>query len=184
MIKQYQISQNDCFSACLASILHIPLESVPYFHRISGNRTGNKKLTTERFYTEIDKWLSSFDLKLQYHSFNRLKNIPSYKYFIGCDKNHAFVCKDNKVVLDPNPTEHICDCYSTRWNLRACVCRTHYGSQVFGGRFITGILYGFDLIKRTSIRPKRKVSRCNFGNIKSFPHSNYNEKTRRILLYS
>lgn len=191
MIKQHQISQNDCFSACLASILHVPVESVPYFYIMAGQ--DDIKLRCERFFIGIDKWLTSFNLKLQLHPFNKLKNIPSHKYFIGCDRNHAFVCKNQKVIFDPYPTKHICVCYS-KYNLCECKCKTHYGSKAFVRKtygtkvtetvFVTGILYGFDLIKRDTIRPKRKAWPCNFGKIQSLPFDYYNESTKQIVLYN
>lgn len=182
MIKQHQVAKNDCFSACLASILHVPVESVPYFYIMTGR--DDIKLRFERFFIEIDKWLANFNLKLQLYPFNKLKNIPSHKYFIGCSKNHAFICRDKKVIFDPYPTEHVCVCYS-EYNLHQCKCKTHYGSKAFvKTSYITGILYGFDLIKRDTIRPKRKISSCNFGNIKFFPFDCYNELTKQIVLYS
>lgn len=85
--------RGDCFSACIASILELPLDSVPTIH-------GDDNW---------DRWLAWFRganatlICLTHHGpvpGYAIRSIPSYRYEA---RQHAVVTFDGVVVWDPSP---------------------------------------------------------------------------------
>lgn len=106
MLKQHQISKNDCIPACLANILHVPVESVPNF--IIEHRPGSSDRYS--FWEAVKNWLSfTFDLGIIGYSGKNIKRAFNDKYYIGVVKRkigdryiyHAVVCLNNDIVFDP-----------------------------------------------------------------------------------
>jgi hypothetical protein len=90
----------DCFAACLASVLEIPLERVPVFH--SGEWWGR-----------YQDWAEPLNLRLVWILVARrnahvLADHKGYQ-IVGCDSFHgdwlhAVVYRDGRLCFDPNPT--------------------------------------------------------------------------------
>lgn len=111
MIPVYQTEfghQGNCFSACLASIFELPLETIPNFHTLASD---NKE-----WHAAVRKWLSQYGFS--YLSLN-LKDaddeelqalLPGWHIVCGVsarhpdgDVHHATVWRDGKFVHDPHP---------------------------------------------------------------------------------
>ncbi len=94
---KYTEKDGNCFAACLASILEVPLSEIP-----------NPKEKTI-WLDKINKWLIlKFRLMLVLVDF-RVGNQAPVGYTIGSGKSprmdclHAVVCKDGAIVHDPHP---------------------------------------------------------------------------------
>lgn len=88
----------NCFSACVASLLELPLDEVPYF-------------------MEPEDWMGFFTDWLRPHGFSPIcfkalvgdeadRCLPGY-YILGGKSsrgNHAVVAKGSKIVHDPHPS--------------------------------------------------------------------------------
>jgi len=95
-VKQVKLKSDDdgdCFCACIASILELPLSEVPHF-------------TDRLWFRRYNNWLRKFGLKLL-----RVKNIDlrnsGYTIEVGDSPRyvyHAVVCKNGKRVHDPHPS--------------------------------------------------------------------------------
>lgn len=124
---QKQISKNDCFSACLASILNVPVSNVPNFYNIVGSQH-------DLLLVHVNKYLERFNLKCFFILFSNevefnypdsvttprpsyyiikpdYKNIIDNKYYIGIyqvkfreiiPQTHAVICKNRSIVFDPS----------------------------------------------------------------------------------
>ncbi len=87
----------DCFAACMASLLELPLEAVPNF-------------TSPDWYQHWQEWLEPFNLTLLTFTIpdGGCAWLPS-GYALLCAESprgpwdHSVVCLDGKVVWDPNP---------------------------------------------------------------------------------
>lgn len=101
MIPVEQVRQDDCFSACVASILELPLEEVAYF-------------PTQDL--EVDAWMTAWVLWLDERGYDLYGGIvhpfwkrPEGYWILSAEsprldgKNHAVVCKDGEIVWDPHP---------------------------------------------------------------------------------
>lgn len=74
----------DCFAACLASILDLPLEAVPNFRRIQ------TESNTSDMILDADQWLRANHGK-------RFISIEMYRWSEGPDKGH---CETRQVLLN------------------------------------------------------------------------------------
>ena len=96
-------SRGNCFSACLASLLEIPIESVPLFLSEIGDRT--------RFdwANRLDQWLANFGLyALHFASTSGAPNVmpASLHIMTGISprgRPHAVIGKAGRIVHDPHP---------------------------------------------------------------------------------
>lgn len=96
--------QGNCFQACVASILEIPLEEA----------FDCRSYTNENWFDAFNKWLSSYNLAAI------LGNVPPVEHFrmsalkgyhlaqvksttLPEGQDHMVVMKDGKFVHDPNP---------------------------------------------------------------------------------
>jgi hypothetical protein len=94
--------RGNCFSACLASLLEVPLETVPFFLSEPGD--------THRFHwaSRLDAWLSQFGLYALHFAAD-----PARAVFPGClhiitgisprGRPHACIGKGPRVIWDPHP---------------------------------------------------------------------------------
>lgn len=95
--------RGNCFSACLASLLEIPIESVPFFLSEIGDRT--------RFdwAARLDGWLGNFGLYALH--FSTIPSSPSVMPAVlhimtGISprgRPHAVIGKGHHIVWDPHP---------------------------------------------------------------------------------
>lgn len=93
--------RGDCFSACLASILELPLSEVPRFCEIDGSDWGD----------DIDDWLSRFDLfyvEIRISEYFKASTLPRCGYYILCgdsprERPHSVVGFKDTVYWDPHP---------------------------------------------------------------------------------
>lgn len=114
--KVYQVKGNDCFSACVASILEVPVEEVPILHEVGqeGMLTylNKKGYTLIHFYQEA--WASS--------EWEEILNFVKSGYCIGAintdnGKYHAVVFHNGEIWHDPDrnsktPYPYELDCIS------------------------------------------------------------------------
>ena len=91
--------QGNCLCACIASLLEIDLQEVPY-----------PVINDQQ--EELNKWLiDNYDMFMISLSLNPDGYLPSAfknNYVIGCGKSfnnimHAVICRDGKIVHDPFP---------------------------------------------------------------------------------
>lgn len=100
MIGIYQDLPNNCFAACLASILELPLNQVPNFVVEHG----------ESWLLELLTWLRPMNLAVAYLEFNPSLPLPGGYAILTVqggptpEENHALVAFDGKVVW--NPAKH------------------------------------------------------------------------------
>jgi hypothetical protein len=95
--------RGNCFSACLASLLEIPIESVPLFLSEVGDRT--------RFdwASRLDEWLENFGLyALHFSAIPGSPNVmPAVLHIMtGISprgRPHAVIGKGHQIVHDPHP---------------------------------------------------------------------------------
>lgn len=95
--------RGNCFSACLASLLEIPIESVPFFLSEVGDRT--------RFdwASRLDDWLGNFGLyALHFSTIPRSPSVmPAVLHIMtGISprgRPHAVIGKGHHIVWDPHP---------------------------------------------------------------------------------
>ena len=109
--KYNRYPDGDCFSACVASILEVPLKEVP-----------RMKLGLSMPLAPIYKWLQRQDLYVAYLPYpNRFKNyyISVYKNRSG-DGTHAVVSYRGNVVHDPAPVK---DKYTKKPLWCCCILR-------------------------------------------------------------
>jgi len=96
--------EGNCFPACLASLLEIPLEDVPHFH---------KKYDDDDAHIHIVKWLLShgriyvaFDAEMFDKHCGPIMDTGSY-YIAGGDGgrgfNHCAIYQRRKLIHDPHP---------------------------------------------------------------------------------
>lgn len=103
MIPVEQIRPDDCFSACVASILELPIDAVGYFPH-----AGSPAEWTNNWVHWLDE--RGFDLYGGIIKADRSYPDPLPRgYWIlsaaspRTDVNHAVVCLDDKIVWDPHP---------------------------------------------------------------------------------
>ena len=102
-------AKGNCFAACVASILELPIEDVPNLGNDSDNFNWSDWM---RLWNE---WLESRNLCLSVIHYYEWEGVSSTKpkgYSILSAKsprlkeqelNHAVVCFDGKIVFDPHP---------------------------------------------------------------------------------
>lgn len=96
--------EGNCFSACLASLLEIKIEDVPYLNEDNWIVNTNKFLMENynSYYMEFDVLPSNCPFKLKgYHIINGLS--PRSEGFPRL--YHAVIGKDGKMVFDPHPSK-------------------------------------------------------------------------------
>lgn len=94
MRKIYQKNEDDCFSACIASLTSIPYEEIPKFH-------------SDSWMTDATKWLRKrgyqfIHCRCDFLDKRRLYILcvdPFYDY--GYSFSHAVISKGLKVIHDP-----------------------------------------------------------------------------------
>lgn len=101
--------EGNCQDACLASILEVPLESLPNYHGADWNEV-------------YDAWLAKRGLRLTRVPIDEDEPAPQ-GYHIGTvksprgDWNHAVVVLDGKVIWDPYPGAEPGDPEILYWDL-------------------------------------------------------------------
>lgn len=92
----------DCFLACVASVLEIPLEEVPYEITLAMDEEG------VRWFHELEEFLETYDMRAEFLPQSRA---PDDQYLIAggqsprfSDLRHAVVWKGGEVVHDPHPS--------------------------------------------------------------------------------
>lgn len=92
------LERGNCYAACWASILEIPLEEVPAFEDLPDDGS---------WFNETVKWLDSKNLDLYY---SYLDEVPHKTYAIACGVSprgswgHCVIYLDGKLVFDPHPS--------------------------------------------------------------------------------
>ena len=116
MIKVDQTLHDDCFRACLASLLELPIDEVPHFVRKYGNRkvgwvTYLRNWLAKRGLTVIiigandRNWNTLPNILHIVCGFSNIKNWECYDDLIDQKLNervHAVIAKGNKLIFDPN----------------------------------------------------------------------------------
>jgi hypothetical protein len=87
--------EGDCFAACMASILELPLDGMPNFKG------------SDWFY-KWQEWLKPMNLTLLMINYNQEGQAPYGYSILGAqsprgDFLHAVVCFDGEIVHDPHP---------------------------------------------------------------------------------
>lgn len=102
----FGFDEGNCFAACIASILEIPLDSIPFFFDV------------DDWWSKFDSWLEAKGLDCMYYLFgpneNTLKELSSSDTYIlsGLSPRatdgqlHAVVAGQGKILHDPHPTRH------------------------------------------------------------------------------
>lgn len=97
-------AQGNCFSACIASILELPLVDVPYF-------MGDPP--DDEWWGRTIAWLADRGLDASYYKFDMRDPDapPGYTIVSGrsprhATRLHACVARDGVLVHDPNPRRH------------------------------------------------------------------------------
>jgi hypothetical protein len=85
----------NCFTACMASILEMPIEELPHYQ-------------SENWCDLWDQWLAPFNLRLFFFIYDPRVEMPNcYSILSGTsprgDWLHAVVCFGNEIVHDPHP---------------------------------------------------------------------------------
>lgn len=100
MIKQEQLlfgkDDGDCFRACVASILEMPIEELPTYN-------------SESWLLSWNNWLEKYGLYLQYKTYGKgnfaggywIASVPSLN--LGEGVKHVVVMHKDKLVHDPSP---------------------------------------------------------------------------------
>lgn len=108
--KVYMRGKNDCYSACLATLLRKRIEDVPVFISEDNCDKGFNGL--------VEEYLNSVGLRrLVLNTFGQsfLNGLKGYHIVSGPSKNpefkslgwyHAVIYKDGKLWHDPNPEPH------------------------------------------------------------------------------
>lgn len=110
MLIQKQLELKDCWRTCIASILGLPAKEVPHFYEIAGWDTDLAEMMAKQWlhskgYNLVTVQFAggaSFEDMLQLFS-----KVTDGLYYImsgrskSKSENHAVVCKDAQVVLDP-----------------------------------------------------------------------------------
>lgn len=112
--KAYQIKDNDCFSACVASILEVPVEEVPNLHEVG--QEGLLAYLNAWGYTLITVYQEGNP-----HDWNLFLDSVKSGYYIGSiykddGKYHAVVFHNGEIWHDPDrnarPYTYKIDCIS------------------------------------------------------------------------
>jgi hypothetical protein len=100
MIPVYQDKAWDCQAAAIASIMEVPLETLPEIHP--------DEHTSEGFDDAWNEWMEDHGFFLASINFN--SGMKPKGYTVGVvqsqkleDRLHAIVCIDGKPVFDPQP---------------------------------------------------------------------------------
>lgn len=106
-VLQRSLESMDCLEACIASILDVPLEAVPYDAEGDDEREKNPRFAHHR---RLRAWLEDSNLSLQYAGLDP-SQLPPRGYVIGevypawwdaqPDINHCVVMKDAEIIWDP-----------------------------------------------------------------------------------
>lgn len=95
------IHNGNCYAACLASLLDIPLWMVPPFEDMFG-RGGEYRVRTQ-------DWLRRmFGLRLQETSGHRVDELPEFYIASGLGKrgvHHSVIYSAGKLAHDPHPSD-------------------------------------------------------------------------------
>ena len=119
MIKVYQTrfggmdapkkEQGNCFQACVASLLEIPLESAFDCTR-HGEHIDGLPVEKQSWYISFNEWLAKFGLASIYlpHYPVQLTEIDDYYIVVVKSttlkhRNHCVIIRNGKLAHDPNP---------------------------------------------------------------------------------
>ncbi len=127
----------NCFNACIASILEIPLEDVPEYIAEAGN-----------YYPKYNKWLEQYNLEILWMRFGH--DVPN-GYAILCGKSdrgldHAVVTFKGEIVHDPHPSKvGLIEGTGTNWDIFVMLDPSlHIGSKVTAKDVTDAIQKGFE----------------------------------------
>lgn len=97
---EHSSGNGDCFTACLASLLELPLWMVPPFHMMYGRPDT---------FSRIDQWLARF-FNMELEFVDDIKNpgdLPEFYIVLGKsprnNEGHAVVYSKGVLAHDPNP---------------------------------------------------------------------------------
>lgn len=102
MIQIEQDLPDNCFAACVASILELPINKVPNFVGLHGHR----------WFRELIEWLRPLGLGVIFVSHSSCNEAPAGYSILSVtslrgDFNHAVVALDGSVVWDPSPSREM-----------------------------------------------------------------------------
>lgn len=91
----------DCFRACIASLLELPIEEVPNFGQEEGEPAGE-------WFQKWQRWLAPRQLILYTWDIEKGGFTPPGYALLGADSPrgdwlHSVVCLDGQIVWDPHP---------------------------------------------------------------------------------
>ncbi len=96
------IHNGNCFAACLASLLDLPLWMVPPFEDMFGRHT-------DHHMTRCAEWLRRmFGLHLVRTEGHQFEALPEFYMASGLSPRgvfHAVICSNGKMVHDPHPSD-------------------------------------------------------------------------------
>lgn len=99
MKKVFQTKKDDCFRACIASILGCFIDKIPDF-----TKNGHENFHNEWSSWEKDQGLLLLDVELSKDAIERMKGIAMIA--VGKsprnDFDHAVIVKNNKLIHDPH----------------------------------------------------------------------------------
>ena len=102
--------KGDCFSATLASLLHIPIEEVPIFDNVDGVE-GTWLIEVNKFLKEYGLAFAVFEGNSNFEEVFKFMGVTGLYHEIAGDSprfpgtGHSCVAKDFTVIHDPHPTK-------------------------------------------------------------------------------
>jgi len=105
-VRRYPFAPGNCLSACVASILEMPIEEVPLFvdrHDPSVIAQDAGLLWASR----LNKWLARFGLQAKFFEPGDPEIAPDYHILYGYSvlgNEHAVVGHAGRVIHDPHPS--------------------------------------------------------------------------------
>lgn len=97
----HESGKGNCMSACIASILELPLNEVI--------DSSSDEVRKKGFWNPICDWLEDRNYYIKYKAEGDIDLIGNYSIGIGPsprgDFKHAVVCKNGIMVFDPHPSD-------------------------------------------------------------------------------
>jgi hypothetical protein len=114
MKKIYMQKENDCFTACLATLFQVPYELIPRFLNDLGDTVNHSGHVVTTWEDAVHPWLNSIGMEIMYIHTDKehIKTIKGYVIVAGLSytesmkaKNvhHAVIYKDGELWHDPKP---------------------------------------------------------------------------------
>lgn len=114
LYSKYGIGNGNCFAACLASMLELPLWMIPPFEEMFGR-------STEHFMTRVDQWLDRMHgLKLVRTEGHKVEDLPEYYIASGLSARkvyHSVIFSKGSLVHDPHYSNSGIENTSWTWHL-------------------------------------------------------------------